>query len=208
MTTRPATQGSSRTEGRNKERFRLPEPPEREPDEVTAFDHIYERGNNHHLFMHFGKPDTTLVVADKWIVASEEFNKARARRPDLLIAFDVSPEDYRASNGYIVSEQGKPPDFIMEVASRAPPRWTPETSGMTTPPWASGILALRRNGRFSRGQAGRRQAGGERLPADVYKRDSAGRPPGIQPRVKPDHPVGSRSAGVGGPGNRSTHPDL
>lgn len=117
MTTRPATQESGRTGPRNKERFRLPEPPEREPDEVTAFDHIYEHGNNRYLALHFGNPNTTLVVADKWMVASEEFNKARARRPDLLIAFDVSPEDYRASNGYIVSEQGKPPDFIMEVAS-------------------------------------------------------------------------------------------
>ena len=98
-------------------RFRLPDPPEREPDEVTAFDHIYQHGNNHHLAMHFGNRDTTLVVADKWLVASPDSNRARARRPDLLIAFNVSPENYRASNGYIVSEQGKPPDFVMEVAS-------------------------------------------------------------------------------------------
>ena len=113
MTTRQTAQNASRQPGR----FRLPEPPEREPDEVTAFDHICERGSNYHLLMHFGKPDTTLVVADRWIVAGPQFNKARARRPDLLIAFDVSPEDYHASRGYIVSEQGKPPDFIMEVAS-------------------------------------------------------------------------------------------
>ena len=98
-------------------RFRLPEPPEREPDEVTAFDHIYQHGKNHHLAMHFGNTDTTLVVADRWIVARPEFNRARARRPDLLIAFGVSREDYRESRGYIVSEQGKPPDFVMEVAS-------------------------------------------------------------------------------------------
>lgn len=117
MTTRPATQESSRTEGRNKERFRLPDPPEREPDEVTAFDQIYDHGINRYLALHFGNLDTTLVTADRWMVASEEFNKARARRPDLLIAFGVSPEEYRASNGYIVSEQGKPPDFVMEVAS-------------------------------------------------------------------------------------------
>ena len=117
MTTRNAIQKDGPTLGRGKERFRLPEPPEREPDEVTAFDHIYERGNNRYLALHFGNLDTTLVVADKWIVAAEEFNRARARRPDLLIAFGVSPEDYHASNGYIVSEQGKPPDFIMEVAS-------------------------------------------------------------------------------------------
>ena len=98
-------------------RFRLPDPPEREPDEVTAFDHIYQDGNNHHLAMHFGNRDTTLVVADKWIVASPSSNRARARRPDLLIAFNVSREIYRANNGYVVSEQGKPPDFVIEVAS-------------------------------------------------------------------------------------------
>ena len=113
MTTKQTAQDASRKPGR----FRLPDPPEREPDEVTAFDHIYEHGNNRYLALHFGNPDTTLVVADKWMVASEGFNKARARRPDLLIAFDVRPGDYRASNGYIVSEQGKPPDFVMEVAS-------------------------------------------------------------------------------------------
>ena len=117
MTTRPATQKSSRTEGRSKERFRLPDPPQREPDEVTAFDQIYDHGISRYLALHFGNLDTTLVTADRWMVASEEFNKARARRPDLLIAFGVSPEEYRASNGYIVSEQGKPPDFVMEVAS-------------------------------------------------------------------------------------------
>ena len=100
-------------------RFKLPDPPPREPDEVTAFDHIYRHGNNHHLAMHFGNGETTLVEYDRWIVASPEDNRARARRPDLLIAFDASPDDYAASNGYIISEQGKPPDFVMEVASES-----------------------------------------------------------------------------------------
>ena len=100
-------------------RFKLPDPPPREPDEATAFDHIYRHGNNHHLAMHFGNAETTLVEYDRWIVASPEDNRARARRPDLLIAFDASPDDYAASNGYIISEQGKPPDFVMEVASES-----------------------------------------------------------------------------------------
>ena len=100
-------------------RFRLPEPPKREPDEMTSYDHLHKFGNAHYLALHFGRPDTTLVEADRWIVPSPEFNKARARRPDLLIAFGVSPADYRASNGYIVSEQGKPPDFVLEVASES-----------------------------------------------------------------------------------------
>lgn len=109
MTTGPKT--------RIAERFRLPDLPRREPDEVTAFDHIYTIGDLENLSIHFGNPETTLVTADRWIVAIPEQDKSHARRPDLLIAFNVSPEDYRQSNGYINSEQGKPPDFVMEVAS-------------------------------------------------------------------------------------------
>ena len=100
-------------------RFRLPEPPKRELDEMTSYDHLHKPGNAYLLIEHFGNPETTLVEADRWIVPSPEFNKARARRPDLLIAFDVSAADYQASNGYIVSEQGKPPDFVLEVASES-----------------------------------------------------------------------------------------
>ena len=33
------------------------------------------------------------------------------------MAFDVDPELYFGSNGYVISEQGKPPDFVLEVAS-------------------------------------------------------------------------------------------
>ena len=97
--------------------FRLPDPPEREPDEVTAYDYVYKLGNPYHLAIHFGNPETTMVEADHWIVASPEEYRSRARRPDLLIAFDAHPAAYQANNGYIISEQGKPPDFVLEVAS-------------------------------------------------------------------------------------------
>ena len=100
-------------------RFRLPDPPRREPDEVTAFDHVYKHGNNRYLAIHLGNQDTTLVVADRWIIAHPDADWSRARRPDLLIAFNVDPAAYHASNGYIVSEQGKPPDFVLEVASES-----------------------------------------------------------------------------------------
>ena len=33
------------------------------------------------------------------------------------MAFGVDPALYKASNGYVISEQGKPPDFVLEVAS-------------------------------------------------------------------------------------------
>ncbi len=102
---------------RAKAPFRLPDPPPREPDEVTSFHHLSKNGSYYNLTQHFGNLETTLVEADLWMVPDAEFDKRRARRPDLLIAFNVSLQTYRANNGYVISEQGKPPDFVMEVAS-------------------------------------------------------------------------------------------
>ena len=84
---------------------------------MTAYDHVYKHASHRALALHFGHPVTTLVEHDRWIIASPQKNLARARRPDLLIAFGVSPQDYAASNGYIIPAQGKPPDFVLEVAS-------------------------------------------------------------------------------------------
>ena len=101
-------------------RFRLPDPPEREPDEdMTSFKHLAKAGNAYLLAEHLGNPETTLIEADRWIVPDPSFNKARAKRPDLLVAFDVDPAIYQANNGYVVSEQGKAPDFVLEVASES-----------------------------------------------------------------------------------------
>ena len=101
-------------------RFRLPDPPEREPDEeMTSFKHLAKAGNAYLLVEHLGNPETTLIEADRWIVPDPSFNKARAKRPDMLVAFEVDPVIYEANNGYVVSEQGKPPDFVLEVASES-----------------------------------------------------------------------------------------
>ncbi len=99
--------------------FRLPDIPEREPDEVTQYDQITKTGSAHYLAQHLGNPETTLVEADRWVVATTDFDKRRARYPDLLVAFGVDPAAYKASNGYIVWEQGKAPDFVLEVASES-----------------------------------------------------------------------------------------
>ncbi len=102
-------------------RLRLPNIPRREPDEVTAYDHLHQLGNAHHLAQHLvgqgADPETLLVTADRWIVQDSTSFRERARYPDLLVAFQVDPEAYRASNGYVISEQGKPPDFVLEIAS-------------------------------------------------------------------------------------------
>ena len=100
-------------------RFRLPDIPEREPDEVTQFDELFKTGRSHALAVHLGNPETTLVEADRWIIAEPGTYRDLARYPDLLVAFGVDPSAYEASNGYVISEQGKPPDFVLEVASQS-----------------------------------------------------------------------------------------
>ena len=99
-------------------RFRLPDPPEREPDEMTSFDHMARAGGAYLLAEHLGKPDTTLVAGERYISPVPTQDMTGVKYPDLLVAFDVDPEVYHRSNAYIISEQGKPPDFVLEVASR------------------------------------------------------------------------------------------
>ena len=97
--------------------FYLPDPPERNIDEATAFDQLFQHGDSHRLAVHLGNTDTTLVTGYRWVMATRDSYLARACRPDLMIAFDVDPALYRQTNGYIVSDQGKPPDLVLEVAS-------------------------------------------------------------------------------------------
>lgn len=101
------------------ERFRLPDPPEDREDKMTNFDHLAANGNAHHLAMHLGNLETTLVTGDRYLVVSPTRSLAGSRYPDLLVAFGVSPALYEASNGYVIAEQGKPPDFVMEIASES-----------------------------------------------------------------------------------------
>ena len=96
-------------------RFRLPEPPERHPDEVTSYKYVHMTGNPHFLVRHFAKPETTVIGAELFLVAHRGYRPRRV--PDLLIALDADPDLYDEQNGYIISDQGKPPDFVLEVAS-------------------------------------------------------------------------------------------
>ena len=104
---------------RSRSRFQLPDIPQREPDEMTSYKHLSVNGSTHHLVRHLGNTETTLVTAERYIVLEPgPYSSDVIRRyPDLLIAFDVDPVAYDESNGYIISEQGKPPDFVLEVAS-------------------------------------------------------------------------------------------
>ena len=104
-------------------RFRLPDPPEREPDDMTSFDHLAANGNAYHLKQHLvaqrpAERDSILVAGEHYMVSRPTRHLEGSRYPDLLVAFGADPEAYKATNGYLISEQGKPPDFVLEIASR------------------------------------------------------------------------------------------
>ncbi len=103
---------------KNQQKYRLPDPPEREPDDMTSFDHLALTGSVHHLIQHFGNSETTLVAGEHYLTRIHTRSLAGVRYPDLLIAFNADPDAYRQSNAYVIAEQGKPPDFVLEIASR------------------------------------------------------------------------------------------
>ena len=97
----------------------LPDPPEREPEDMTSFDHLTINGSAHYLLLHLGNPETTLVAGERYITREPGAPAEGRMAPDLLVAFNADPQAYQDDNGYVISQQGKPPDFVMEIASRS-----------------------------------------------------------------------------------------
>ena len=98
---------TARTTG-TREDFRLPDPPPREPDDMTSFDHLARTGAAYLLAEHLGSADTTLVAGEHYIAAVPTGDMTGVKYPGLLVAFDVDPAAYHSSNAYVISEQGKP----------------------------------------------------------------------------------------------------
>ena len=96
----------------------LPDPPERDPDDMTSVQHLGENGNLHHLAQHLGNPDTTIVSGERYIVPEPGTPATQRIYPELLVSFNADPALYRQDNSYVISRQGKPPDLVMEIASR------------------------------------------------------------------------------------------
>ena len=98
-------------------RIRFPDPPERRPEDMTTFNHLAVTGSAYLLIHHLGNPDTTIVAGEHYVALAPTKDMKGLRYPDLLIAFNANPAVYRENNAYVISEQGKPPDFVLEIAS-------------------------------------------------------------------------------------------
>ncbi len=95
---------------------RLPDPEPWDLD-VTTYEHVLIHGYPVAIGHHLGNPESTIIISETGASLRPTTRYADVRFPDLLIAFDVNPDARRDSNGYIVSEQGKPPDLVLAVAS-------------------------------------------------------------------------------------------
>ena len=96
----------------------LPDPP-RDPDMVTQLPHIARAhlilGDRYHL-----RPD--VLVCGEGYLCYDASSVRRSPHPDCLVSFGLTaipPVEIIESNGYNISEIGKPPDFVLEVASES-----------------------------------------------------------------------------------------
>ena len=102
--------------------FQLPEPEKTQDEKMTASRHLSLTGGAHYLAQHLGKPETTVVGSDLYlspVPPAQLQSMSGVLYPDLFVAFDADPAGYLARNGYVIPEQGKPPDFVLEIASRS-----------------------------------------------------------------------------------------
>lgn len=100
-----------------KEHIVFPDPPEDPDDKMTSFDHLTATGSVRDLIVHLGNRETTLVAGEHYLAVAPTGDMTGVRYPDLLVAFGVDPQAYRRSNAYVISEQGKPPNFVLEIVS-------------------------------------------------------------------------------------------
>ena len=78
--------------------------------------HLHDQGHQPALRRHLGNPDATLVLSEVLVSWDVPRSRAGVRIPDLTIAFNVRRAHILAQEGYAINKQGKPPDFVLEVA--------------------------------------------------------------------------------------------
>ena len=112
------------------------------------------------LKAYFSDRDDVLISGEGYLRHDPD-NEDETFAPDLIVTFGVEdPDRIIARNGYVVSEVGKPPDFILEVASPSTGArdYTVKRDGYA-PVQGGRVLAVRRIGRtLARRPARRRQA--------------------------------------------------
>ncbi len=98
----------------------LPDPPKKR--DMQQYKHSVRTGST--LQAHLGKRGDVLVAGEGYLIVSigSVQDWRQLFYPDCVVAFGVDPEAIVARNGYVISEVGKPPDFVLEIALRTTAR--------------------------------------------------------------------------------------
>ena len=85
-------------------------------DDMQNSLHLYQRSLLEALAEHLGNRETTIALGEvpvRWTPGQTRGH----RIPDLLVALNVDQARAIDQNGYSIRDMGKPPDFVMEIAS-------------------------------------------------------------------------------------------
>ena len=94
----------------------LPDPPKKHDMQQTG--HCVQAIST--LEAHFRRFDDVLVSGNGYLIVSTGSVQDWRQHfyPDCVVAFGVEPKAIIARNGYVIFEVGKPPEFVLEIASR------------------------------------------------------------------------------------------
>ena len=87
-------------------------------DDMQNSLHLDDSAHQATLRRHFGNNDTTIVLSEIPVRRTPSQQEGH-RIPDLLIAFRVDRALAVDQKGYSIRDQGKPPDFVLEIASES-----------------------------------------------------------------------------------------
>ena len=125
--------------------FALPDITDEEKAAMTSFKHLAFTGIVRDLFQHFGQPENAVFMGERYLVERPNLPASARRIPDLLIAFNADVALMERQNGYVISEQGKPPDFILEVGSPSTEgRMFVESGSFTPDSWSNTVGSTKR----------------------------------------------------------------
>ena len=91
----------------------LPDPPKK-PDDMQQRRNIVRA---HTILEDYFSHRPDVLVNGEGYLCYDTRDRTNWTVPDCVVAFGVDPGAIDARNGYVISEVGKPPEFVLEVAS-------------------------------------------------------------------------------------------
>ena len=90
----------------------LPDPPKK--IDMLQREHILPA---HSMLKKRYEDDSTTLVGGEGYLKYDANERSGFAVPDCVVAFGVDPAAIRKAKGYVINEVGKPPDFVLEIAS-------------------------------------------------------------------------------------------